>query len=53
MHPGTVRKTQWLDPFNRDRRCDCWLREEDMPQKRWVISTFYVYSASHENLYSS
>ena len=30
MHPGTVRQTQWLDPFNRDRRHDCWLREEDM-----------------------
>ncbi|CAH3192066.1 unnamed protein product [Porites evermanni] len=31
MYPGTVRQTQWLDPFNRDRRCDRrWLREEDM-----------------------
>ena len=28
MHPGTVRQTQWRDPFNRDRRCDRWLREE-------------------------
>ena len=37
MHPGTVR----LDPFNRDRRCDRWLREEDM-LKRWVIFFFYV-----------
>ena len=41
MYPGTVRQTQWLDPFNRDRRCDRWLREEDM-LKRWVIFTFYV-----------
>ena len=39
MHPGTVRQTQWLDPFNRDRRCDRRLREEDM-LKRWVIFTF-------------
>ena len=37
--PGTVRQTQWLDPFNRDRRCDRWVREEDM-LKRWVIFTF-------------
>ena len=36
MHHGTVGQTQWLDPFNRDRRCDRWLREEDM-LKRWVI----------------
>ena len=42
MYPGTVRQTQWLDPFNRDRRCDRrWLREEDM-LKRWVMFTFYV-----------
>ena len=26
MHPGTVRQTQSLDPFNRDGRCDRWLR---------------------------
>ena len=30
MYPGTVRQTQWPNPFNRDRRCDRWLREEDM-----------------------
>ena len=41
MHPGTVRQTQWLDPFNRDKRCDRWLREEAM-LKRWVIFTFFV-----------
>ena len=27
MYPGTVRKAQWLDPFNQDQRCDRWLRE--------------------------
>ena len=37
--PGTVRQTQWLDLFNRDPRCDRWLREEDMLE-RWVIFTF-------------
>ena len=52
MHPGTVRQTQWLDPSNRDRRCDRWLREKDM-SKRWVIFTFYMSSAGHENLYTS
>ena len=41
MYPGTVRQTQWLDTFNRDRRCDQQLREEDM-LKRWVMFTFYV-----------
>ena len=41
MHPASVRQTQWLNPFNRDRRWDHWLREEDM-LKRWVIFTFYV-----------
>ena len=51
MHPETVRQTQWLDPFNRDRRCDRWLREEDRLE-RCVISLF-MFSASHENLYSS
>ena len=39
MYPGTVRQTQWLDPFSRDRRCDCWFREDDM-LKRWVIFHF-------------
>ena len=33
MYPGTVRQTEWLDPFNRDRRCDRWLREEYMLKK--------------------
>ena len=33
MYPGAVRQTQWLDPFNRDRRCDHWLREEYMLKK--------------------
>ena len=41
MYPGTVRQTWWLDPFNRDWRCDCWLQEEDM-LKRWVIFTFHA-----------
>ena len=41
MYPGTVRQTQWLDPFNRDRRCDRWSREEDM-LKRWVMFTVYT-----------
>ena len=36
MHSGNVRQTQWLDPFNRDRRCDRWLQEEDM-LKWWII----------------
>ena len=47
-----VRQRQWLDPFNRDRRWDRWLREEDM-LKRWVIFTFYVYCKSREFIYSS
>ena len=38
MYPGTVRQTQWLDPFNRGRR---WLREEDTLEK-WAMFTFYV-----------
>ena len=44
MHPETVKQTQWLDPFNRDRRCDHWLREEDKlkNRKRRIIFTFYV-----------
>ena len=37
MHPATVRQTHWWwlknDPFDRDRRCDCWMREGDMPKK--------------------
>ena len=41
MHPGTVRQTRWLDPFNRDRRCDRWLREEDM-LKRWVTQFHFL-----------
>ena len=41
MYPVTVKQTQWLDPFNRDRRCDRWLREEDM-LKGWVLFTFYI-----------
>ena len=41
MYPGTVRQTQWLDPFSRDRRCDRWFREDDM-LKRLVIFTFYI-----------
>ena len=47
MHPGTVRQTQWLDPFNGDRRCHPWLREQDMP-KKWVIFTFSVKCKSRE-----
>ena len=56
MYPGTVRQTQWLDPFNRDRRCDRrWLREEDM-LKRWVMFTLClvqvtrIYMAVEETL---
>ena len=33
MYPGTVRQTQWLDPFNGDRRCDRCLREEKNAKK--------------------
>ena len=47
MHPGTVRQTQWLDPFNQGQRCHRWLREEDM-LKRWVIFTFFVQYKSRE-----
>ena len=45
MHPGSVRQTQSLDPFNRDGRCYRWLREGRHAKKtvkRWVIFTFYV-----------
>ena len=52
IHPRTVRQTQWLDPFNRDRRCDRQFREEDI-LKRWVNSSLFMFSASLENLYSS
>ena len=52
VHPGTVRQTQWLDPFNQDRRRDRWLREEDM-LKRWVNLNFSCLSASQEDLYIS
>ena len=52
MHPGTVRQTQWLDPFKVHR----WLREEDM-LKRWVIFSFFslvqvsrIYIAVEETL---
>ena len=57
MRPGTVRQTHWLDPFNRDRRCDRWMRGGDM-QKRWVIFSFYVQCKTrvtryNKKLYSS
>ena len=45
MYPGTVREAQWLDPFNRDQRCDRWLRERRHAKKvgtKVVIFTFYV-----------
>ena len=41
MHPGTVRQTQSLDPFNRDRRCDRWLREEDMLKNSKKVGNFH------------
>ena len=40
MHPGTVRQTQWLDPFNGDQRCDRWSREEDMLKNSKKVSNF-------------
>ena len=40
MHPGTVRQTQWLDPFNGDRRCDRWSREEDMLKNSKKVGNF-------------
>ena len=45
MYPGTVREAQWLDPFNRDQRCDRWLREGRHAKKvgtKVVMFTFYV-----------
>ena len=40
-------QTQWLDPFNRDRRCDPQFRKEDI-LKRWVNFTFCVQCKSRE-----
>ena len=41
MQPGTVRQTQWLDPFNGDRRCDRWSREEDMLKNSKKVGNFH------------
>ena len=41
MHPGSVRQTQSLDPFNRDRRCDRLLREEDMLKNSKKVGNFH------------
>ena len=41
MYPGTVRQTQSLDSFNRDRRCDRWLREEDMLKNSKKVGNFH------------
>ena len=37
----TVRQTQWPDPFNGDRRCDRWLREEDMLKNSKKVGNFH------------